>query len=170
MLLIPCAGLTSGLRNTRSNSARCRIRRLDGNVWRASSGKAYTAFGAAGRNDCSATFGFHAHQKSVGAFSFGDGRLVGTFHNNALRWSGVGVGKPAITMVSELYVKFILAVGLGNHPSHLWITFDLSCRMRWRFCAAIRKLCRIKLCGIPVFISLRAACHRNNSTPGLNPL
>jgi len=40
-----------------------------------------TAFGSSGRYNSTSALGFHAHQKTVGAFSFGYGRLECAFHN-----------------------------------------------------------------------------------------
>jgi hypothetical protein len=42
--------------------------------------QAFTTFGTTGSNHCTATFGFHAHQKAMGTCTTGFRWLVGTFH------------------------------------------------------------------------------------------
>lgn len=43
-------------------------------------GQTFAAFGTAGSQYGTAAAGFGTHQKTVGAFAFGNGRLVSTFH------------------------------------------------------------------------------------------
>jgi hypothetical protein len=44
-------------------------------------GQTFTAFGATSIDDCAATACFHTHAKAVSTLTAGNGRLVGTFHD-----------------------------------------------------------------------------------------
>lgn len=43
--------------------------------------QAFAAFGATCCQDCTAAAGFGADQEAVGAFAFGNGRLISAFHD-----------------------------------------------------------------------------------------
>ena len=43
--------------------------------------QAFAAFGATGSQYCATTAGFGANQEAVGAFAFGNGRLISAFHD-----------------------------------------------------------------------------------------
>lgn len=43
--------------------------------------QAFAAFGSTGSQYCATTAGFGANQEAVGAFAFGNGRLISAFHD-----------------------------------------------------------------------------------------
>ncbi len=58
---------------------------ISGTAFRSGSPKlhcqAFAAFGATGCQYCATTAGFGADQEAVGAFAFGNGRLISAFHD-----------------------------------------------------------------------------------------
>ena len=62
-----------------------------------------TTFSAAGTNYGTTTTGRHADEKAVGTFTANDGRLIGAFHGQTLRYRYEVNAQ--LDMVSLLFVK-----------------------------------------------------------------
>jgi hypothetical protein len=87
-----------------------------------SNGKTSAPFSPARLDYQAATLRFHAYQKTMGALSFSNRRLICSFHDSYTPVSK----EPVITIFTNNYVKLILT-GLCKTP--LWITFYFACRL-----------------------------------------
>lgn len=93
-----------------------------------SNSQAGSAFGAACANDCAATLGFHANEKTMGTLAAHNGGLVGAFHNPAFLLEP----NPILDVLSLCHVKV-------NFYLCLWITLIKGGKIRSEFGASFAK-------------------------------